>query len=181
MTNTLKPIQEPYPEKIAVLLSQYPKVDGYLLTLFKTFANSQRFLEKGVPNLLDDESPLPLRVREIVILRVTANKNCEYEWGIHVAVFGGAANFSEPQIAATCIKEIVPELWSIEEYHLLEAIDELCIEGSISNETLIHFQKDWTVEQQLEILALCGTYHTVSFVANTARLSNEVFAARFPS
>ena len=60
------------------------------------------------------------------------------------------------------------------------AIDELCVAGSISDETLAHFQKDWTVEQQLEILALCGTYHTVSFVANTARLPNEAFAATFP-
>ena len=86
MTNTLNPIKEPFPEDIVKLLSRYPKIDGYLLTLFRTFANSQRFLEKGVPNLLDEESPLKIRDREIVILRVTANNNCEYEWGIHVTV-----------------------------------------------------------------------------------------------
>lgn len=180
MSNSLHPIKEPFPEEIASLLAQYPTVDGYLLALFKTFANSQRFLEKGVPNLLDEESPLPLRVREIVILRVTANKNCEYEWGVHVAVFGHAAQLCETQIGATRATEIEADLWPSEEYFLMVAIDELCAAGSISDETLARFQKDWTVEQQLEILALCGTYHTVSFVANTARLPNEAFAATFP-
>ena len=180
MTNTLNPIKEPFPEDIVKLLSRYPKIDGYLLTLFRTFANSQRFLEKGVPNLLDEESPLKIRDREIVILRVTANNNCEYEWGIHVTVFSKLANLSEPHIAATLTKDIDPELWTIEEYHLLKAIDEICSLGSISDKVLKYFLRDWTVEQQLEILALCGAYHTVSFVANIARLPSEEFAAKFP-
>jgi len=42
------------------------------------------------------------------------------------------------------------------------------------------FESDWTKEQQLEIFALCGTYHTISFVANSARLPNEPFGALFP-
>ena len=42
------------------------------------------------------------------------------------------------------------------------------------------FQKSWNLEQQLEILALCGAYHTISFVANTSRLALEPFAEKFP-
>ncbi|MDF1722500.1 MAG: hypothetical protein P1U65_17645, partial [Minwuia sp.] len=33
---------------------------------------------------------------------------------------------------------------------------------------------------QLEVMALCGTYHTISQVANVAQLPPEAFAARFP-
>jgi hypothetical protein len=51
----------------------------------------------------------------------------------------------------------------------------------LSGKTLVQFETDWTAEQQLEILALCGTYNTVSFVANVARLENEPFAAKFPT
>jgi alkylhydroperoxidase family enzyme len=180
MTNTLKPISEPFPDDVAAILDQYPKVDGYLLELFRTFANSVRFLQKGVPNLLDKASPLPLRIREIVILRITANNNCEYEWGVHVAAFSKAAKFSDAQVSQTRSGAIDPSLWSPEEQHLLKAIDELCASGRIEEQTLDRFEADWTVEQQLEILALCGAYHTVSFVANTARLANEKFAATFP-
>lgn len=181
MSNTLKPIKEPYSTEIADILSQYPQVDGYLLSLFRTFANSQRFLEKGVPNLLDEDSPLNLRIREIVILRVTSNKNCEYEWGVHVTVFSEAAALDKKQVMATRDSAINPTLWSEKEINLMQAIDELCRTGIISGETLTAFEANWTVEQQLEILALCGAYHTVSFVANTARLKNEPFGANFPN
>jgi hypothetical protein len=37
------------------------------------------------------------------------------------------------------------------------------------------------VAQQLEIFALCGNYHTISFVANAARLQPEAFAAGVPA
>lgn len=180
MTNILKPISQPYSSEVKAILDQYPQNDGYLLTLFRTFANSVRFLQKGVPNLLDRESPLTLRIREIVILRVTANNNCEYEWGVHVSVFSAAAKLTDDQITATRNSEIDLSLWSPQEVTLLTVIDQLCATGKPSDKTLKAFQRDWTVEQQLEILALCGTYHTVSFVANTARLASESFAASFP-
>jgi hypothetical protein len=181
MTNKLVPLAEPYQPEIAEILERYPRQDGYLLTLFRTFANSRRFLSKGVPNLLDRDSPLPIRIREIVILRTTANRKCEYEWGVHVAVFAAKAGFSGEQISATCQPVIDRSLWTETEAALIEAIDQLCRDGTISAKTRTRFEADWTREQQLEILALCGTYHTVSFVANVAGLENEPFAAVFPA
>jgi alkylhydroperoxidase family enzyme len=180
MTNRLSPITEPYAAEVAAVLATYPQQDGYILTLFRTFANSLRFLKKGVPNLLDRESPLPLRIRELVILRVTANKNCEYEWGVHVSVFGAAAKFTDAQIAVTRSKQVDLSLWLPEEAVLISAIDNLCAHGRVEDDILRQFESDWTKEQQLEIFALCGAYHTISFVANTARLPNETFGARFP-
>tara|TARA_B110000902_G_scaffold267061_1_gene357925 strand:+ start:4832 stop:5173 length:342 start_codon:yes stop_codon:yes gene_type:complete len=113
-------------------------------------------------------------------LRVTANNNCEYEWGVHVSVFSAAAKLTDDQIAATRNSEIDHSLWSLQEVTLLKVIDQLCASGKPSDKALKAFQSDWTVIPQLEILALCGTYHTVSFVANTACLANESFAASFP-
>jgi hypothetical protein len=180
MTNRLRPIAEPFQPDVAAALAAYPQQDGYILSLFRTFANSLRFLRKGVPNLLDRESPLSLRIREIVILRVTANKNCEYEWGVHVSIFAAAAKFSQAQIEATKSGPIDPDLWSDQETCLLKAIDSLCSTGRIEDDVITQFESDWTKEQQLEIFALCGAYHTISFVANTARLPNEPFGALFP-
>lgn len=178
MTNTLLPIEEPFSPEIEKALSAYPRQNGYLLSLFRTFANSLRFVERCVPNLLDKDSPLPLRIREIVILRITANNNCEYEWGVHVSAFSKAAQLTEMQIEATCLTDIDANLWADSEANLLEAIDQLCAKGNMDDATLAIFQQNWTREQQLEILALCGTYHMISFVANTARLPNEAFAKR---
>ncbi|KAF0171521.1 MAG: carboxymuconolactone decarboxylase family protein [Hyphomonadaceae bacterium] len=180
MANALRPIAEPYPEGVAAALARYPQQDGYILTLFRTFANSLRFLQKGVPNLLDRDSPLPLRIREVVILRITANNRCEYEWGVHVTVFSKAAELTPAQVADTCSATVDPALWSGAEARLIGALDELCASGRLADATLTHFEADWSLEQQLEILAVCGAYHTISFVANVAKLPGEAFGARFP-
>lgn len=181
MTNRLAPLEPPFPADIDALLARYPRQDGYLLSLFRTFANSPRFLSKGVPNLLDKDSPLALRDREIVILRVTAHYDCEYEWGVHAAIFARAAKLTPEQVAATRLLLANAPVWSAREQRLIAAVDGFCHRGVLSGDELDAFTEDWSRAQQLEILALCGAYHTVSLVANAARLGLEPFARRFPA
>lgn len=176
----LTPIQEPFSPEIDAILKAYPTKDGYLLQLFRVFGNSARFLTKGVLNLLDKDSPLTMRQREIVILRVTARNHCEYEWGVHVATFSEHAKFNEDQIRASCLSDHTAPCWNKEDSVLIQAIDELCDTGRINTETYKIFESIFDAKQQLEIFALCGNYHTVSFVANTAGLANEPFAEVFP-
>jgi hypothetical protein len=178
--NQLTPAQEPFVPEVAEILSHYPQRDGYILQLFRVFARSLRFLKKGTVNLLDRDSPLVMRQREIVILRVCANTHCEYEWGVHVVAFGAHVELTELQIEATWLSDPDALCWPAEEQLLIRVVDELCDAGRIEDETLGRFQGTWTVEQQLEILALAGSYHTISFVANTARLANESFAVPAP-
>ncbi|WP_416896566.1 MAG: carboxymuconolactone decarboxylase family protein [Minwuia sp.] len=180
MSNPLSPLPEPWPPAVAERLARYPQRDGYILKLFRSFANSERFLAKGVANLLDRESPLPMRQREIVILRVTANLGCEYEWGVHVTAFGQHVGFTPEQIAATRSGAADDPCWPAEEALLLAVVDGICRDGHPDEIRKAAFRSAWTVEQQLEILALCGNYHTISFVAKTAELELEDFAARFP-
>lgn len=182
MKNVLKPIEAPFPPEVAAILERYPRgKDGYIISLFRVFANSLRFLgSKGVANLLDDESPLTLREREIVILRVTARTDCEYEWGVHVSAFSRAAGLTPAEVAATRLADHEADCWSKPERLLIRCVDELCEHATIGDETYEGFQECWSLEQQLEILALVGNYHTVSFVANCSRLAPEEGAARFP-
>lgn len=183
MRHVLKPLEAPFSPEVAEIFRNYPQdKDGYILKLFRVFANSIRFATtKGASNLLDKESPLSLREREIVILRVTANKNCEYEWGVHVSVFADAAGLTQEQIAATRLDASNGACWNEEDAVLIECVDQLCERATIGDETYQCFQELWTVEQQLEILSLCGNYHLISFVANTSRIGNEPTAAVFPS
>lgn len=180
LTNRLAPLDPPYPADVEALLARYPQRDGYLLSLFRTFANSPRFLARGVPNLLDRESPLTLRDREIIILRVTANFGCEYEWGVHVTAFGRAAKLTDKQVAATRGEGPDANVWSPREQRLIAAIDAFCAEGALPERATDAFAEDWTLAEQLEIIALCGAYHAISLVARLANLPPEPFAARFP-
>lgn len=182
MKHILKPIDQPYTQEIAEILSRYPQgEDGYILKLFRVFANSKRFLTtKGAINLLDDKSPLSIRQREIVILRVTANCNCEYEWGVHVTTFARAAKLTTEQIRATRLTVETADCWTKDEQLLIECVDQLCSVAKIEDDTYERFQEQWNLEQQLEILALCGNYHLISFVANSAKIKPEPGVAKFP-
>lgn len=180
-THDLRPVAEPFTPEVAAILADYPQRNGYILELFRVFANSLRFLKKGTLNLLDRDSPLPMRERELVILRVCAANGCEYEWGVHVGAFADHVGLSETQIRATRLGRPDDACWTSREQTLLSVIDELCSAGTVGDTTLQALQAGWTTEQQLEIFALCGNYHTISFVANAARLTPEPFAARFPA
>jgi AhpD family alkylhydroperoxidase len=180
MTHTLAPISEPYSPEIAEAFKNYPQRDGYIIGLFRVFANSLRHLRKGFVNLLDRESPLSMREREIVILRISANNRCEYEWGVHVAAFGAHVGFTPEQIEATAARDHTAPCWTSSEALLIQALDELCAQGRMNAPTLSAFREHWNLAQQLEIFALAGNYHAIAFVANSSELKLESFAARFP-
>jgi hypothetical protein len=182
MKHVLEPITEPFAPEIAEVFKRFPQGrDGYILGLFRVFANSTRFLtKKGPANLLDKESPISLRDREIVILRVTANNECEYEWGVHVAIFSEAAKLNEDQVRATKLGGSEEGCWTAKESLLIECVDDICKYSTIRDKTYEKFQFEWDLDQQLEILALCGNYHLISFVANTSRISLEENGVRFP-
>jgi len=126
VAHILRPISEPFSDDVAEAFKRVPQRNGYVIGLFRVFANSLRHLRKGFVNLLDKESPLPMREREIVILRISANNHCEYEWGVHVEAFGEYVGFSREQIDATVNGSHRAECWSERESLLIQAIDELC-------------------------------------------------------
>ena len=143
MKHILKPIEPPFSAEVAKVFEQYPQgEDGYIILLFRVFANSIRFLtKKGVLNLLDKDSPLTLREREIVILRATANKDCEYEWGVHVTAFSKAAKLTQEQITATRLGEDDAKCWTPKESLLVRCVDELCLHAKIQDDTYEQFQE----------------------------------------
>ncbi len=176
MSNHLHPLPPPWPEDVSALLAAYPKANGEILALFRTFAHSPRFLRKGVPNLLDRDSPLPLRIRELVILRVTALRACDYEWGVHAAIFARAAGLDAAQLAATRAVPLDAAAWAPVEANLLQAIDELCSTGRLAPATQAGFEAAWSCAEQLEICALAGASKSVSFVAALAGLPAEALS-----
>src|SRR3546814_14739533 len=70
------------------------------LLLFRTLAASPRAWTKFRGGALLDGRLLSLREREIVIDRTCARSGCEYEWGVHIAIFAGKAGLSGDEIAA---------------------------------------------------------------------------------
>jgi hypothetical protein len=63
---------------------------------------------------------------------------------------------------------------------LLRMCDELHDTSTIGDVLWAALACEWSPEQQVELIALAGYYHTIAFATNALRLPLEPFAARFP-
>jgi alkylhydroperoxidase family enzyme len=148
--------------------------------LFRVIASNVRAWEKFRAGSLLDPGPLSLREREIVIDRTCARTGCEYEWGVHVAIFAGAAELSEQQVRATVLGEADDPCWPAAEQALIAAVDALHARATLSDAEFKALSAHYDDAKIFEIILLCGFYRTVSYLANGLDLPLEEKAARFP-
>jgi alkylhydroperoxidase family enzyme len=150
------------------------------LVLFRTMARNPRIFAKLFAGGLLDKGTLSLRERELVIDRTTARLGCEYEWGVHVALFAERVGFGATEIAATVTGTADAECWSLSEEPLVALVDDLVDHCTIGDGTWEKLTAHFDEAQILEAIALVGYYHTISFLCNGLRLPYEPYAARFP-
>jgi alkylhydroperoxidase family enzyme len=150
------------------------------LVLFRTIATGARAWEKFRAGSLLDRGPLNLREREIVIDRTCALTKCEYEWGVHVATFAGPAHLTEEQVRATVLGAADAPCWSPAEQAMLAVVDALHHRATLSDAEVAALRAHYDDAKILEIMLLCGFYHTVSYIANGLALPLEEKGARFP-
>jgi alkylhydroperoxidase family enzyme len=150
------------------------------LTLFRVIAGQARAWEKFRAASLLDGGPLTLREREIVIDRTCARTACEYEWGVHIAIFAKAAGLSEEQVAATVRDPADAPCWSAPEQALIAAVDALHDRATWTGAEFKALSAHYDDAKIFEVLLLCGFYRTVSYIANSLALPLEDKAARFP-
>jgi alkylhydroperoxidase family enzyme len=151
------------------------------LALFTTLARVPRIYERFRAGSLLDRGPVSLRHREIVIDRTCARCGCAYEWGVHVAFFAQRVALTPAQVRATLRGSADDAAWSEEERLLIRLVDELHDAAAISDELWERLAAAFSVEQILELIALVGFYHTVSFFANGLRLAPETYGAPPPA
>jgi alkylhydroperoxidase family enzyme len=150
------------------------------LSLFTTLARVPRIFDRFRAGSLLDRGPVSLRYREIVIDRTCARCGCTYEWGVHVAFFAERVALTPDQVRATARGSANDPVWSDEEALLIRVVDELHDTADMSDQLWNELAKAFSVDQILEVIALVGFYHTVSFFANGLRLRAEPSAARPP-
>jgi alkylhydroperoxidase family enzyme len=175
----IAPLEPPY---AADIQQQFDRImrGAPPLVLFRVMAGHARAWEKFRAGSLLDRGPLSLREREIVIDRTTARNGCEYEWGVHVALFAAAAALSEAQVRATVLGDASEPCWSVAEQAMIAAVDALHARATLSDTEFKALSAHYDDDQILEIILLCGFYRTVSYLANTLALQLEKSAARFP-
>jgi alkylhydroperoxidase family enzyme len=177
----LPPAEPPYDPAVAEAFARVTPPGKEPLLLFRTMAKSPRMLSKMFAGSLLDKGPLSLRQRELVIDRTTARLKCEYEWGVHMALFAERVGFSPDQIKAIVHGPTDAGCWEPAEQALLALVDDLVDHHTINDATWTQVRAHFDDAQILEAIALVGYYHTISFLCRGLELPLESYAARFPS
>jgi alkylhydroperoxidase family enzyme len=149
------------------------------LSLFTTLARDPRLFGKFSSGSLLDRGHLTLRQRELVIDRTTALCGSEYEWGVHVALFGAKAELDSAQIRSLAQGSPEDSCWTDDERPLLRLCDALHRDCDIDDALWQALRVRFRDEALLELLMLAGFYRTVSYLTNALRLPLEEGAARF--
>jgi alkylhydroperoxidase family enzyme len=176
----ITPLEPPYPEAVAAALERIMPAGVAPLVLFRTLAVNERVFLRLMAGGLLDRGSITLRDREIVIDRTCARCGAEYEWGVHVAFFGERVGFTEREIAGTCAADPAASGFAPREQLLLRLVDELHDTARVSDVLWQELRAAWSEAQLIELVALVGFYHLISFATNALRLPLESYGARFP-
>ena len=175
----IAPLEPPYAPDIKAQFDRIMRGAPPLM-LFRVMAGHGRAWEKFRAGSLLDGGPLSLREREIVIDRTCALAKCEYEWGVHVAIFAAAAKLTDAEVRATVLEGADAPCWSEPEQALIAAVDALHHRATWSDAEFAALRAHYDDDKILEIILLCGFYRTVSYLANGLALPFEANAAQFP-
>jgi alkylhydroperoxidase family enzyme len=152
------------------------------LALFRTWA---KHLPLGtalrpIGRLVLSEGSLDPRDREILILRVCAVCEAEYEWGVHVVSYPPRLGIRPETVQATVTAGPEDPVWSPREGLIVRLADQLHETSRLSSDLWQELAAEWSEEQLLEMLVIAGFYHAVAYTVNALELPPEEWAARFP-
>ena len=180
----LTPLEPPYDPEIARTLTRMMPPGQEPLKLFRTVAHNRHILDKlrSTGSYLLNFGTLDPADRELVIQRTCARCGCEYEWGVHAAVFGGQVGLTGDKLAATVTASADDDdaAWTEREALLVALVDELHDTANVADATWRALTAHYDEAQLVELVALTGQYHAVSYMANALGVEREEAAARFP-
>jgi alkylhydroperoxidase family enzyme len=176
----IAPATPPFPATIQNRLARIMPPGVPPLSLFTSLARDERLFERFMAGGLLDRGHLTLRQRELVIDRITALSGSEYEWGVHIALFGSRAGLTEAETRSLVHGGSADPVWTDGDRLLLEACESLHATCSIDDGLWQRLSAAFSEMALVELTMLAGQYRTVSYLTNVLRLEPEAFAPRFP-
>lgn len=142
------------------------EVPEFLLTMLCSPNFFRVFLEMSLYVL---RCALPVRDRELAVLRLAWLSEAPFVWGEHVAVAKDLAGITEDEIERV-IKGATAEGWSEHDRAILRAVEELLDNAMISDETWAVLKRKFNEKQLLEFPFLIGFYNAVAYLQNSLRI-----------
>jgi alkylhydroperoxidase family enzyme len=179
----IDPVHPPYARQVGDRLEAMMPPGVPPLLLFRTMVKNLPMAEAMAGwggYELSRRLSLSMRDRELVIDRTCARCGCEYEWGVHVAFFAERVGLTAEQVTSLTHGSPTDACWSSSRDRvLIEAADALHDRSSVDDTLWAHLSEELDETEILDLLMLCGWYHSISFTANGIRLERESGAPRF--
>jgi alkylhydroperoxidase family enzyme len=176
-------VEEPFPPKIEALFARMIPAGVPPLRVVRTLARNRQManaMSEWMGYELSTALSVDLRAREIIITRTCALCGCEYQWGLHMAVWSERARFTEAQMTSIAHGSSADPCWPEPRDRLLLQLAERLhhdsdVDDRLWGELSVYFDED----QLLDLLALCGWYHAVCYIVRAARVEPEPGLTRF--
>ncbi len=167
-------------DELEELLGKTLMIDGRPANIFGVLAKHPKLLKRF--NLLGgfilNKGLLPVREREIVILRVGANCVSRYEFGQHT-VIGRRCGITDEEISAL-LRPADAHPWSDVDADLIAMSDELCADDCISDATFERLRTRWSEAEVIELTVTAGFYRMVSGFLNSMGIEFDDGVPDFP-
>ena len=111
---------------------------------------------------------LSVRQRELLVLRVAAVREAEYEWAQHV-VLAGDAGIDDDEVTRVAAGPEAPG-WSAFDAALLRAVDELVADAAISDATWAVLAAELDDQQLMDLVFTVGAYDLLAMAFRTFRV-----------
>jgi hypothetical protein len=183
----IEPLTPPWDEETAAVLARWmpPGASSVPpLALFRTIARHPMLRDRMRPlgSGLLAHGHLPARVRELLILRSCARCGARYEWGVHVTAYSQTAGLGADVVTATALATPGAVAMAVDEDAIVMRLaDELHDSATLSDASFELARARWGEDGVLEIAAVVGFYHLISFLLRVAGTPEEPWAAAFPA
>jgi alkylhydroperoxidase family enzyme len=142
------------------------RLDGRDLNVFKVLMNHPALVRRWTVfagHVLRKQT-LPVRDRELLILRIGWLNQAGYEWAQHVLI-AKRAGITDEEIER--VQRGPDAGWSGVEAHLLQAVDDLFENSVISDATWAALSPKYSTEQMMDLVFTVGQYNLVSWALNS--------------
>jgi len=119
--------------------------------------------------LLMSQGALPVRDRELAVLRTGWLCEAPFEWGEHVAMGKRVAGITDEEIERVIVGSSAPE-WDEHDRAILRAVEELRADSIISQPTWDVLSQRLDDQQLIELPILIAQYMGVAFIQNSLRI-----------
>lgn len=174
-------VQPPLDGELEKMLLKTPLIEGRPINLFMVLGRNVPVMKRW--NSLGHTlltGGVPDHTVEIVVLRTGWRCGSEYEFGMHV-VRGSRFGVTSEEVSQLMNDQVDRMFWDATHADLLDMVDELCGEETISDEVWTRLAARWSDEDLVQLVVLCGYYRMVSCFMNAMRIPLDVGVEGWPT